>query len=91
MRKLIGTIALVLASLPGVHAQDSIGDKAHEVKEGAVKTSETVADGAREVGHEIKKTAQKARRAVITRCADGRHTIKGESGCRGHGGVSLSN
>jgi hypothetical protein len=28
---------------------------------------------------------------VVTRCADGRHTVKGRAGCASHGGVSAQN
>jgi len=91
MRRLIGTIVFLLAFSPISHAQDSGGDKAQETKDGVAKATDTVADGAREVGKEVKDAAHKARRAVFTRCADGRHTIKGQSGCNGHGGVSSQN
>src|SRR5688572_27085962 len=62
MRRLIGSIVLLLAFSPMSHAQDSVGDKAKEVKDGAVKTTDTVADGAREVGKEVKEASHKARR-----------------------------
>lgn len=91
MRKHIGIFALAFVLIPFAYAQDSIGDKVQDVKESAVETKNAVADDARAAGQEIKKTANKARRAVITRCADGRNTIKGETGCKGHGGVSPSN
>lgn len=91
MRRLLATIVLLLAFSPIGHAQESVGDKAKEAKDGAAKTTDTVADGAREVGNELKVAAHKVRRAVFTRCADGRHTIKGQSGCNGHGGVSPQN
>jgi len=80
MKTIVGTIALALAFLAPAHAQDTVGGKAVEAKREA---------GAeiRQAGREVKKTGRKARQAVITRCADGRHTVKGAAGCRGHGGV----
>jgi hypothetical protein len=87
MRKIIGTIALILALIPLAHAQESVGDKAREAKADAVKAKRTAGKEIRHSGREIKKSGRKARQAVITRCADGRHTAKGASGCAGHGGV----
>jgi len=87
MRQLIATIALALAFIPFAYAEESIGDKAHEVKEDAVQAKRTAGEEIRHTGREIKATGRKARQAVITRCADGRHTVKGASGCAGHGGV----
>lgn len=87
MRKAIGTIALILAFMPLAHAEETIGDKAHEAKEDAVKAKRAAGEDIRHTGREIKASGRKARQAVITRCADGRHTIKGASGCAGHGGV----
>ena len=80
MKKLIGTIALIFALVPLVHAQESVGDKAREVKSDAVQAKRTA-------GKNIRHTGRKVRQAVITRCADGRHTAKGASGCARHGGV----
>jgi hypothetical protein len=80
MKKIIGTIALLFAFLPFAHAAETVGDKAQEAKTDAVKAK-------REAGKQIRHTGRKVRQAVITRCADGRHTIKGASGCKGHGGV----
>jgi hypothetical protein len=87
MRKIIGTIALILAFLPLAHAQESIGDKAREAKADAVKAKREAGKDIRQAGREVKATGRKARQAVITRCADGRHSAKGASGCAGHGGV----
>ena len=87
MRKMIGTIVLTLALIPFAHAQETVGDKAREAKEDAVQAKRSAGREIRRTGREIKKTGRKARQAVITRCADGRHTVKGASGCVGHGGV----
>ena len=87
MRKIIGTIALILAFMPLAHAQESIGDKAREAKTDAVKAKRAAGKEIRKTGREVKATGRKARQAVITRCADGRHTVKGAAGCAGHGGV----
>lgn len=87
MKKIIGTIALVLAFMPLAHAQESVGDKAREAKTDAVQAKRKAGGEIRHAGREAKATGRKARQAVITRCADGRHTVKGASGCRGHGGV----
>jgi hypothetical protein len=88
MRTIIGTIALVFALMPVARAaEQSIGDKAHEAKVDAVETKRAAGKEVREAGRKVKKTGRKVRQAVITRCADGRHTVKGASGCAGHGGV----
>ena len=87
MRQLIATIALVLAFMPLAHAEESVGDKAREAKADAVKAKRKAGKDIRHTGREIKAAGRKARQAVITRCADGRHTVKGASGCAGHGGV----
>ena len=81
MKKIIGTIVLISAFAPLAHAEETVGDKAVQAKRSA---------GAeiRHAGREVKAEGRKARQAVITRCADGRHTAKGASGCAGHGGVS---
>ena len=88
MKNIIGTIALILAFLPFAHAEESIGDKARAAKADAVNAKRTAGKNIREGGRKVKASGRKARQAVITRCADGRHTVKGEAGCRGHGGVS---
>jgi len=88
MRKIIGIIALILAFMPVVHAADeTVGDKAREAKSDAVDAKRAAGKEIRHAGRAVKKTGRKARQAVITRCADGRHTVKGASGCAGHGGV----
>ena len=87
MRNIIVTTALVLALIPFAQAQESVGDKAREVKQDAVKAKRSAGKEIRSTGREVKAEGRKARQAVITRCADGRHTVKGASGCKGHGGV----
>lgn len=87
MRKIIRTIALILAFIPLTHVGASVGDKVHEAKTDAVKAKRKAGKGIRHIGRKIKASGRKARQAVITRCADGRHTVKGASGCAGHGGV----
>jgi hypothetical protein len=87
MKNIIGTIALILAFIPLAHPQESVGDKAREAKAGAVKAKRAAGKEIRRAGREVKAAGRKARQAVITRCADGRHTVKGASGCVGHGGV----
>ena len=87
MRTIVGTIAFILALVPLAHAQETVGDKAREVKQDAVQAKRSAGREIRKTGREIKKTGRKARQAVITRCADGRHTVKGAAGCVGHGGV----
>lgn len=87
MRTIVGAIALILALVPLAHAQETVGDKAREAKEDAVKAKRSAGREIRRTGREVKKTGRKARQAVITRCADGRHTARGASGCVGHGGV----
>jgi hypothetical protein len=88
MNKLIASVVFVFALIPLAHAQETIGDKAQEVKVDAVEAKNTVGDNIRQAGRDVKSTAKKADRAVRTLCADGRHTIKGAAGCEGHGGVS---
>ena len=88
MKKLIGTIALLLAFAPFAHAaEETVGDKTQEVKKDARKAKRTIGGEIRQFGRDTKAAGRKARQAVITRCADGRHTVKGAAGCRGHGGV----
>lgn len=88
MKQFIGTIALVFALIPLVHAEETVGDKAREAKTEAVQAKREAGKNVRKAGRQIKASGRKARQAVITRCADGRHTVKGASGCAGHGGVS---
>ena len=87
MRKIVATIVLALALIPLAHAQETVGDKAREAKEEAVKAKRSAGREIRRGGRELKATGRKARQAVITRCADGRHTARGAAGCVGHGGV----
>ncbi len=88
MIKIIGTIALILAFMPVARAaEESVGDKAREAKADAVQAKRAAGKEVRQIGREVKKSGSKVRQAVITRCADGRHTVKGASGCAGHGGV----
>jgi hypothetical protein len=88
MKQIIATIALALAFMPLAHAaEESVGDKASEVKEDAVKAKRAAGKDIRHTGRKVKASGRTARQAVITRCADGRHTAKGASGCAGHGGV----
>jgi hypothetical protein len=87
MRKVIGTIALILAFMPLAHAEETLGDKAREAKTDAVKAKRTAGKEIRHTGRAVKSSGRKVRQAVITRCADGRHTVQGASGCAGHGGV----
>ena len=87
MRSIIGTIALILAFIPPAHAGETVGDKAREAKDDAVQAKRAAGKEIRSTGRKIKATGRKARQAVITRCADGRHTVKGKAGCVGHGGV----
>jgi hypothetical protein len=88
MRKIIGSIALMLAFMPLAHAEESIGDKAREAKEDAVQAKRKAGREIRHAGRELKATGRKVRQAVIFRCADGRHTARRASGCAAHGGVS---
>ena len=86
MRKNIVTIAL-LALMPLAHAEESVGDKAREAKTEAVEVKREAGRDIRRAGRELKAEGRKVREAVVTRCADGRRTVKGPSGCVGHGGV----
>jgi hypothetical protein len=87
MRKLIRMVALSLALMPLANAEETIGDKAREAKSDAVQAKRAAGKEIRHAGRAMKATGRKARQAVITRCADGRHTVKGKAGCKGHGGV----
>lgn len=81
MNKLIGAVLFVFAFIPLAHAQETIGDKAQEVKGEAVQAKRAAGANIRQAGRDVD-------RAVRTLCADGRHTIKGAAGCKGHGGVA---
>ena len=88
MRNIVGAIALALVLAPVAHAaEESVGDKADKAKVEAVQAKRAAGKEVRQAGRQVKKTGRKVRQAVITRCADGRHTVKGASGCVGHGGV----
>ena len=87
MRQIVATIVLTLAFIPLAHAGETVREEAREVKAEAVKAKRTAGKETRHAGREIKKSGRKARQAVITRCANGHHTVKGASGCAGHGGV----
>ena len=87
MRKIVATIALAFAFMPLAHAGETVGEEAREAKAEVVQAKRTAGKNIRHAGREIKATGRKARQAVITRCADGRHTVKGASGCAAHGGV----
>ena len=88
MKHIFATLALVFALMPVAHAaEESVGDTAHRAKQDAVQAKRAAGKEVRKDGREVKKTARKVRQAVITRCADGRHTIRGASGCARHGGV----
>ena len=91
MNKLVGAIALICAFIPFSHANENPGDKTQETKTDAAQSQSTIGDGVRQVGREIKTAGHKVRRAVVTRCADGRHTVKGKAACATHGGVSARN
>jgi hypothetical protein len=91
MNKLVGTIVLICAFIPFSHAQDNPGDKTRDSKTDTAQSQRTIGDSAREVGREIKAAGSKVRRAVVTRCADGRHTVRGRAACASHGGVSAQN
>jgi len=79
---------LLVAFHPLAQAQESVGDKVGEAKDDAVQAKRKAGEEIRKDGREVKAEGRKVRQAVITRCADGRHTIKGASGCAGHGGVN---
>ena len=55
-----------------------------------VALAQTVGDSVSEATGEVKKAAKKTHDVVWTRCADGRKTVKGKSGCDGHGGVAAA-
>ena len=86
MKKLLGTVALILAFTPLAHAT-AVGDAAREVKSDAVQAKRSAGAEIRHAGREVKAAGREVRQAVIFRCADGRHTARRASGCAGHGGV----
>lgn len=88
MQQIIAAIALVLALMPVAHAaEESAADKARAAKADAVEAKRAAGKEVRQAGRQVKKTGRQVRQAVITRCADGRRTVRGASGCVGHGGV----
>jgi hypothetical protein len=87
MKKLFAALTLLAALIPVAQAEETVGDKAREAKADAVQAKRTAGKEIRQGSRKVKATGRKARQAVITRCADGRHTVKGASGCSGHGGV----
>ena len=91
MNKLVGAIALMCAFIPFSQADENPGDKTQETKTDAAQSQSTIGDGVRQVDSEVKAAGRKVRRAVVTRCADGRHTVKGRAECASHGGVSVQN
>lgn len=91
MNKRIGVFILTCAFIPLLHANDNAVDKTRETKAEAAQSPGTIGDGVRQAGNEIKAAGRKVRRAVVTRCADGRHTVKGTAACASHGGVSAQN
>jgi hypothetical protein len=91
MKTLIAMAALVvsfnaLAQAEGPQPKDTQPAKQTQ----PLKPGETVGDKVSEAGREIKRDARQAHDAVWLRCADGRKTLKGKSGCKGHGGVAYS-
>jgi hypothetical protein len=91
MKNLIAAIALLCSLIPVSQASDNPGDPARATKSEPAQAPETIGDGVRQVGREIKSAGRTVRRAVVTRCADGRHTVRGKAACAGHGGVSAQN
>lgn len=91
MKRFITTIALMCAFIPYSQANENTVDKPRETKTEAAQSPSTIGDGVRQFGHEVMAASHKARRAVVTRCADGRHTVRGHAACAGHGGVSTQN
>ena len=91
MKKLVAAISVFCALSPFSYAQDDSSAKAKTTKTEATQSPSTIGDGVREVGREIKSAGRKVRRAVVTECADGRHTVKGRAACSGHGGVIAQN
>ena len=91
MNKLVGVIALMCALVPLSYAVENPGNKTEETTTDAAQSQSTIGDGARQVGREVKAASRKVRRAVVTRCADGRHTVKGRAEFASHGGVSVQN
>jgi len=91
MNKLVGAIAVICAFIPFSHANEDSADKTRETKTDTAQSQSTIGDGLRHAGREIKAGGRTIRRAVLTRCADGRHTVRGRAECASHGGVSARN
>jgi hypothetical protein len=87
MRRIIGTAVLTLALMPLANAEETVGDKAGELKDDAVQAKRKAGAEIREAGRDVKAVGRKVRQTFITRCGDGRHTMWGATGCIGHGGV----
>jgi len=91
MNRLVGAIASICAFVSFSHAQENAGNHAQQTKPDTAQSQSTIGDGVRKAGREIKSAGRTVRRVVVTRCADGRHTVKGKSACASHGGVSSQN
>jgi hypothetical protein len=91
MRTLIGMAALVVSFHAFAQAEGPQPKDTQPAKQTQpLKPGETVGDKVGEAARDVKQGARQAHDAVWTRCADGRKTLKGKSGCRGHGGVAYS-
>ncbi len=92
MKKTVLTIVLMTALIPFAYGQAHSADTPQPAKNAdAAQSPETIGDGIREAGREIETAGRKVRRAVVTQCADGRHTVRGREACAKHGGVSEQN
>jgi len=91
MKKLIGVIAFMCGFISFSHANENSVNKPRETKTDSAQSQSTIGDDVRQAGREIKEAGRTVRRAVITLCADGRHTVRGKAACAGHGGVSAQN
>ncbi|MEI7431646.1 MAG: hypothetical protein WCL27_14420 [Betaproteobacteria bacterium] len=91
MKKLVGVIALMCGFIAVSHATENSVNKPLETKTDSAQSQSTIGDDVRQAGREIKEAGRKVRRAVVTRCGDGRHTVRGKAACAGHGGVSAQN
>jgi len=89
MTRIKFALIVVLLSIGTLgRAEEQSNDKVHEVAASAKETAHKVAEGVREGAHKVAKAAKHVKNKVVTRCSDGRHTIRGASGCAGHGGVA---
>ena len=92
MKKTVLTIVLMAALIPFAYGQERSADTPQPKKKAdTAQSQETIGDGIREAGREIETAGRKVRRAVVTQCADGRHTVRGREACAKHGGVSKQN